>query len=48
VEFLCDTAGNFRLKPELMLQPPVVLWPEVAINVVLPEDVLECFGLTRG
>ena len=45
VEFLCDTMGNFRLREEIILRPPLILWPDVVMNVVLPEDVVGCFGL---
>jgi hypothetical protein len=45
VEFLCNTVSSFRLREEIILRPPLVLWPDVIMNVALPEDVVECFGL---
>jgi predicted nucleotidyltransferase len=47
VEFLCNTVSSFRLREEIILRPPLVLWPDVVINVALPEDVIECFGLSK-
>jgi predicted nucleotidyltransferase len=47
VEFLCNTVSSFRLREEIILRPPLVLWPDVVINVALPEDVVECFNLPR-
>jgi predicted nucleotidyltransferase len=47
VKFLCNTVSSFRLREEIMLRPPLILWPDVVINVALPDDVIECFALPR-
>ncbi|MFB3902207.1 MAG: hypothetical protein ACE15E_02035 [Acidobacteriota bacterium] len=38
-KFLCDTSSNFRLAPELIADPPIVLFPEFRARVPVPKDV---------
>jgi len=42
-EFLCDTSSNFRLAPELIVDPPIVLFPEFRARIPVPNDVIAMF-----
>lgn len=36
---------DIKLKDALILNPPLVLWPEKRVNAALPADVIEAFQL---
>lgn len=40
-EYLYDDLQNVRLKPEVIAEPPLELWPKLVKRVELPDDVIE-------
>lgn len=39
--FLCDTSQSFALKPEIVANPPVVVYPDFSTESAIPNDLKE-------
>ena len=46
-EYLNDDLKVIKLKPDLLAEPPIVVWPTEAIRIAVPPDVAELLKTVR-